>query len=89
VLTAFARNYDRKMELHLESLGVGELVDAAKTDLAGSDGGWRREAYVQRLADLDEVCADIEIWPPRCTYFYLFLIFGFFYYFIFILLFFT
>jgi hypothetical protein len=55
ILGNFSRNYDRKMELHLDDLDAVQLMEKARSDEAESDGGWRQEAFVQQLASLDQV----------------------------------
>ena len=56
ILRNFARSYDRRVELHLDELGPEELMEKSRSEEAASDGSWKREAYVQHLASLEEVC---------------------------------
>ena len=60
ILQNFSRNFDRKIELHLEELGPEELMLKSKSEVATLDGGWRREAYVQHLASLNPVKSCFE-----------------------------
>lgn len=55
ILRNFARSYDRRVELHLDELGPEELMEKSRSEEAASDGSWKREAYVQHLASLEEV----------------------------------
>ena len=66
ILQNFSRNFDRKIELHLEELGPEELMLKSKSEVATLDGGWRREAYVQHLASLNPVKSCFERLGLKC-----------------------
>ena len=76
-LVDFGRNYDRKMELHLDDLDANQLMEKSRSAEAESDGGWRQEAFVKQLAALDQVDIIISLFCRRymnmfqATYIYL------------------